>query len=429
MNERRALFALLTLWMAVTTTLTVTPAVAAAGAATPGLVPAWFPKAPPLPEPAGQVIRVSTVEELFRAAEDVQPGGTILVADGHYLMSRYFELHTDRVTLRGESGDREKVVLDGARSRHHELVGITACSGVTVADLTIQNIPCNGLKLNSDRGVQKVTVYNCVIHNIWQRGIKGVRVPRDNAVVRPPADCRVQYCLFYNDRPKQYSDDGADTPQNFGGNYIGGMDIMYAVRWTISDNVFVGIHGRTGAARGAIFLWHDTEDCLIERNLIIDCDSGICLGNSYRGPETETHCRRCLVRDNFLTRCSENGILADYTRECKIVHNTIHDPESRLKRLIRLVHDNDGLLVANNLLSGPPMRIETDSPMQIRGNVTRDPTFADALVDAARGDLHLKAAVTGVVDAAEPLPEAKTDIDRQPRDATPDVGADEFVPR
>ncbi len=385
----------------------------------------WFPKAPPLPPPAGDVIRVSTVEQLFRAAEQVEPGGTILLADGHYLMPRYFALRTDYVTLRGASGHRRKVVLDGARSRHGELVGLTACSGVTIADLTIQNIKYNGFKINSDTNVQKVTIYNCIIHNIWQRGIKGVRVPKGNPEIRPPTDCRVQYCLFYNDRPKQFSDDPADTPQNFGGNYIGGMDIMYPNRWTISDNVFIGIHGRTGEARGAVFLWHDARDCLIERNIIIDCDSGICLGNSHRGPQTEIHCRRCIVRNNFLTRCPENGILADYTQDCKILHNTIHDPAGRLKRLIRLVHDNHGLLVANNLLSGPPMRVETQSKMQIRGNVTRDLTAA--LVNAAAGDLHLKTRVPGVVDAAGPLPEVVGDIDRQRRGPRPDVGADELV--
>ena len=31
-------------------------------------VQTWFPKAPPLPAPSGQVIRVATVDELFRAA-------------------------------------------------------------------------------------------------------------------------------------------------------------------------------------------------------------------------------------------------------------------------------------------------------------------------------------------------------------------------
>ena len=109
---------------------------------------------------------------------------------------------------------------------------------------------------------------------------------------------------------------------------------------------------------------------------MIDCDSGICLGNSHKPADIEVHCRGCTVRNNFVVRCPENGILADYTRDCKIVHNTIHDPAARLKRLIRLVHDNDGLVVANNLLSGPPMRVETTSPIDARGNVTGDFTAA-----------------------------------------------------
>ena len=404
--------------------LLATAGVAPAGQPIDPPLQAWFPKAPPLPEPAGPAIRVSTVEELFRAADTVKPGGTILVAEGHYMMPRYFELRTDNVTLRGATGRREKVILDGAQSRHGELVGITGCSGVTIADLTIQNIKWNGFKINSDRFTTRVTIYNCIIHNIWQRGIKGPAVRREDRDRFRPSDCRVQYCLFYNDRPKEFSDDPADTPANFRGDYVGGMDIMYPRRWTISDNVFIGIRGRNREARGAIFLWHDAEDCLVERNIIIDCDSGICLGNSHRGPGTELHCRRCTVRNNFLTRCPENGILADYTEGCRIVHNTVHDPNPRLKRLVRLVHANDGLLVANNLLSGPPMRIETESRMQIRGNVTRELT--DAFVDAARGNLHLRHRVPGVVDAAETLAEVTRDIDNQPRTTRPDVGADEL---
>jgi len=392
---------------------------------TPGGPPqrAWFPKAPPLPEPQGQVIRVDNVEQLFQAAGDVKAGGTILLADGQYMMPRYFELRTDNVTMRSASGDRDKVVLDGARSQHGELVGITACSGVTIADLTIQNIKHNGFKLNSDKNVQQVTIYNCVIHNIWQRGVKGVRVPQSHPAVRPPANCRVQYCLFYNDRPKRFTDDPADTPQNFGGNYVGGMDVMYADRWTISDNVFIGIRGRTGGARGAVFLWHETQDCVVERNVIVDCDSGICLGNSYRPEEIKVHCRRCVVRNNFVTRAPENGILADYTEDCVIAQNTVHDPASRLQRLIRLVHDNPGLLVANNLLSGPPMRIETDSSVRFQDNVTRELTTS--FVSPQEGNLHLKEAVPGVVDLGKFIPQAAEDIDRQPRRDPCDVGADE----
>lgn len=380
---------------------------------------AWFPKAPPLPKPAGAVLRVTTVAELIKAAQDVQPGGTILVADGHYPLARVLDLHTDNITLRSESGQRDKVVIDG-RGQLGELIGITRCSGVTIADLTIQNVKWNGFKLNSNVGVNRVTIYNCVIHNIWQRGIKGVMVPEQDREKLRPYDCRVQYCLFYNDRPKELSDDNDDR---FNGDYVGGMDIMYAKRWTISDNVFVGIHGRHGEARGAIFLWVNTEDCTIERNIIIDCDSGICLGNSHRGEGTQVHCTGCIVRNNFVTRCPENGILADYTRNCQILHNTIHDPRSRLQRLIRLVHDNDGLVVAQNLLSGPPMRVETPSAKRIEGNVTQDVTRW--LVDPAAGDLHLRPGAAEVLGSVQRLVTVPEDLDGQKRPELTVVGADQ----
>ncbi len=385
----------------------------------------WFPKAPLLPSPRGKVIRVTSVEELFEAVKNVESGGTIMVADGHYLMPRYLEISTDNVTLRGESGRRERVVIDGIQSRHGELIGITRCSGVTIADLTIQNITWNGFKINSNTNVQNVTIYNCIIHNIWQRGIKGVGVPKEDRENMRPKNCLVQYCLFYNDRAKRFSDDPNDTPENFGGNYIGGMDIMYAKNWIISDNVFIDIQGRTRSARGAIFIWHDAQDCIIERNIIIDCDIGIALGNSHRGPETEIHCTGFIVRNNFVTRAPESGILADYTKDCKIVHNTIHDPENRLRRLIRIVHDNDGLLVANNLLSGPDMRRESASSITFKQNIEKKLT--EAFVDPAQGNLHLKDSPIEIVGKAVPLPEVTEDIDGQPRSETPDIGADESL--
>jgi len=70
------------------------------------------------------------------------------------------------------------VIIDGAESGHGELIGITSCSGVTIADLTIQNIRYNGFKINSQTNVQDLTIYNCIIHNIWQRGRKGRKGPQ-----------------------------------------------------------------------------------------------------------------------------------------------------------------------------------------------------------------------------------------------------------
>lgn len=385
----------------------------------------WFPKAPPLPPPTkGEVFRVNTVEGLFDAVRMVKPGGTILLADGHYELPRRLEIRTNGVTLRGESGRRERVVLDGAEHRLGELLAITGCSDVTIANLTVQNVTWNGIKIDSDTNVQRVTIYNCILHNVWQRGVKGVKVPEQNRKTACPSDCRVQYCLFYNDHPKRLSDDPADTPQTFNGDYIGGIDVMFAKRWSISDNVFIGIQGRNRQARGAVFLWHETEDCVVERNIIVDCDTGIALGNSHKPEDVRVHCTRVLVRNNFITRAPESGIVADYTRNCRILHNTIHDPNNRLGRLIRIVHDNDGLVVANNLLSGPPIRNESRSQITFAGNVEKD--LSAFFVDPVRGNLRLKAEVPEVVDKATPLRDVTEDIDRKPRGSKPDVGAFEL---
>lgn len=382
----------------------------------------WLPKAPPLPPPKGKVIRVASVKELFEAVEKAEPNTTIMVAEGHYHLPRRLEIRKDGITLRGESGRRERVILDGGKHRLGELLAVTGCSDVTVADLTVQNIRWNGIKLDTDTGVHRVTIYNCIIHNVWQRGVKGVRVPPN---VPRPTGCRIQYCVFFNDRPKTFDDDPTDNPQTFNGNYVGGIDVMFAQGWVISDNVFVGIQGRTREGRGAIFLWHDSRDCIVERNIIIDCDVGIALGNSWKPPDIEIHCTRVIVRNNFITRCPESGIVADYTKDCLIAHNTIHDPKNKLGRLIRLVHNNEGLKVINNLLSGPPIKNESPSHIILLNNLVV-PDYSDAFADALRGNLHLTARATEAIDKGVPLPEVTEDIDRKPRTSKPDIGAHEF---
>ena len=384
------------------------------------------PPPPPPPPPPSEVIRVGTAEQLELAVRRVQPGGTILLADGTYPVGRTLVLSGDDLTLRSESGQRERVILDGGGTLG-ELLTLRDCSDITIADVTLQNVRWNGIKIDSDTGVHRATIRNCVFRNIWQRGVKGVKVPAEQRKSTRPRQCVIEHCLFTNERPKRLGDDPADTAENFQGNYVGGIDVMYATEWIIRGNVFRGIRGRTGSARGAVFLWHDSRDCIVERNVIIDCDSGICLGNSHKPKDVSIHCTGVIVRNNFLCRVPENGILADYTRDCAILHNTIHDPQSRFGRLIRLVHENSGLRVINNLLSGPPLAIETKSPIELHDNLSRD--FTAAFVAPEQGNLHLTVAATAAIDGAVPLAEVTEDIDRHRRHGPADIGADEWIPK
>jgi len=325
----------------------------------------WMPKAPSWPQPIGKVIRASSVKELEQAVRKVQPGDTITIADGHYRLPHYLEIAADNVTLRGESGDRHAVVLDG-ESRLGEGVGVGDCKGVVIADLTVANIKWNGIKINSDRGAQEVTIHNCVLHNIWQRGIKAPAVP-EKKPERSPRDCRVQFCLFYNDRAKAFSDDETDTPRSFNGNYIGGIDVKNTIDWKIVDNVFVGIQGRTREGRGCIYISENGRGCLIERNIFLHCDIGVALGNPSLG-YSPLQAIECVARDNFVFDCPETGILACHTRDCLVANNTIIDPEAKKRRSLWVQLANPGLKVNNNLIVGGQLLVTSDSDFDQREN-------------------------------------------------------------
>ncbi|MFO7899115.1 MAG: hypothetical protein R6V58_08650 [Planctomycetota bacterium] len=414
--------------------------VAAGGEVSPDLLKQpWYPKAPALPEPEGQVTRVKTVGELYRAVRGVPNGGTVVIADGTYRMRGPLMIRDKKnVTVRGESGDPWKVRLDFHGG--NKGVAFTRSTDCTLAHVLVENVRQNGIKINSNLGVHRIRIYNCIGHNVWQRHVKGVRAPFVDGKTRHVFGCRVEYCLFYNDRPKRHGDDpaeDADKGRRFGYNYLGGLDVMGARDWVVRNNVFLNIHGKSWGARGAIFMWNDTRDCVIEGNIIIDCDRGICLGNGHRKTDKKTgkpilpvHDTRMIVRNNMITIAAnsrlDTGILCEFTKDCKIVHNTIHDRRNRSVRPIRIVQDNDGLVVANNIVSGRRILVQKHTgTIQVGNNLEKH--APGRFVDAERGDLHLTEKATDAIDKAAPMEEVKTDIDGDERGERPDLGADEFA--
>jgi len=383
----------------------------------------WWPKASPLPQPAGKVIQVSTVDELYRATRGLEEGATVFLADGIYQMPAKLEISGNDVSLRGASGDRRKVILDFSGSRHGEGIGISKGEGALVADLTVQNVKWNGIKISSELGAQRVTIRNCILRNIWQRGVKASHIPPHKSELYP-RDCRIQFCLFYNDRPKRFSDDETDTSKTYNGNYVGGIDVKNTHGWTISDNVFMKINGRTGEGRGAIYISEEGHDCLIERNVFVDCDVGIALGNPSLGGDW-LHCIGCVVRNNFVTRCRETGILACHTKNCVITHNTVHDPKGPRKRLLFLQFANKGLIVTNNLLSGSPPNVTTKDVIAFRDNVVV-PDLGSLFINPLAGDLRLAKPDPRIIDRCDRQIQVSHDFSHQPRLDQPDAGADEF---
>ena len=377
-----------------------------------------MPKAPPLPSPTGRVVRVSDVNSLHTAARQSPPGTTVLLADGLYPLADPVVVRTNGIVIRGASGDRGKVILDRG-GQGQSVITVAGADDVTIADLTVRNCSGMGIEVKGELHTQRTRIYNVVLHNIWTRGVKGMKPGGTGAQGEAPEadfernrlrDGEIRYCLFVNDKRKDVTD-WAD------GDYIGGIDMMGLSRWTIADNVFVGIRGRHGIGRGAIFVWVWSEDVVVERNLIVNCDRGICFGN----PSGDAcHMTRGIIRNNFIVAGVNSAIEVVRTRDTLVAHNTVWGCRPEYPYTVHVFQGAAGVRCINNLVHG---QVRLAPETEVRHNLTG--ACDGYCVDPANGDLHLAPRAADALGKGLFLRDVPADFDGQPRKAVPDIGADE----
>jgi len=382
-------------------------------------IPAWFQKAPPLLQPSGEVISVTTADELVAAVDRVGPGGTILLGDGDYKLPRVIVLAGQKgFTIRSATGDPAKVTIRGkgwdSNAKGDDLIHIAKCDGVTISDLTFADCRSYGIKVEAENAPKNVRIYNCRFRDIGVRAIKGSagQEPNTRAVKGS-----VRYCAFENTKVPP-----ADWL--YGGDYISAIDMMALEDWTFSDNVFHNIKGRNGGGRAAIFIWVRSRRVTVERNLIVDCDRGIAFGNpgqstANQAGERLAYVSDSVIRNNFVAGGADCGIELWHVEGIKVYHNSIWRPERNWARGIRVGTGTSDTDIANNLVHGE-IRLEGGNA-QLRNNIARhlDGYFVDPTV----GNLALTPAAKEAIDQGLSL----SDIRRSIRKAPSDVGACEVV--
>lgn len=411
--------ALLSICLAATAAVGAGDATGRADHSASPLIPGWFPKAPALPVPDGEVIRVATAGELLAAVDRVGPGGTILLADGRYELSRIIILRGKRnIAIRGASGDPARVILTGrgwARGdEHDDILRIADCDGVTIADLTFADCRSYGIKVEAENAPRNVHIYHCHFRNIGVRAIKGSagRDPEVRAVRGS-----VRHCYFENTRVPP-----ADWL--FGGDYIAAIDMMALEDWTFSDNVFRNIKGRNGGGRAAVFIWVRSRRVVVERNLIVDCDRGVAFGNpgqstASRAGERLVYVADGVIRNNFIAGGPDCGIELWYADGIQVLNNTIWRPDRNWNRGIRVGAGTAHTQIANNLVHG---EIRFDGgEAEVSHNLTG--RLEGFFVDPAAGNLIPMSSAKGVVGEGIPLPDVTEDIRRHRRTGRPDIGA------
>ncbi|NQZ71154.1 MAG: right-handed parallel beta-helix repeat-containing protein [Lentisphaeria bacterium] len=128
------------------------------------------------------------------------------------------------------------------------------------------------------------------------------------------------------------------------------MDLMHLVDWTIADNTFIGIRGKNGGGRGAVFIWVESENVTVENNHFYHCDRSISLGNPSGHGDRRYHIKDSVIRNNTIIGGCNKGIEVDHGINMEISNNTIESDISESHVAIQVVNIQDSAIVKNNTI-------------------------------------------------------------------------------
>jgi hypothetical protein len=371
--------------------------------------------APALPV-TGSVIQVSTEDELQAAVKNLQPGMTILIANGTYDLSNTLHVNNvANVTIRGTSGC-DDVVLIGRGMTNSDFGPVphgiwTNSSNTVIAHLTIRDVYYHPVILNP--GAQRPRIYSVRLKNGGEQLIKGnptslAKQGINNGIV--------EYSIMEFDMTSR-------------DHYTNGVDIITGDNWIIRDNLFRNIRAPAGQLAGpAVLMWGGSSNTIVERNLFLNTQRGIALGLEERVPNDHSG---GIIRNNIFFRkageTGDTGIYVANSPNTKVLHNTIILSGSYPNAIEYRFSDTTGVEIRFNL---------TDARIVARdgatGNVANNIMSASSgmFVDPANNDLHLRSTAALAIDAASVHPDVSDDYDGQLRPADGaaprDLGADEF---
>jgi hypothetical protein len=367
---------------------------------------------------AQQTLTVSTEADLQAAVATLGSNTTILIAPGIYQLSSTLRVNgaLSNVTLRGNTGNRDEVVLVGRGMTNASYgtvpTGIWTSGGVQgirIADLTVRDVYRSAVLF--DAGTQAPVLSNVRLVNA------GEALVRVNAGTSGGVNGGViERSLL------EYTTTGASAA-------AGGVYLLGAANWIVRDNTLRNIAAPAGqTAWPAIVARSGSSNSRVERNLFINCQGGVSFGVAdVTGVD---HQGGLVVNNMFYRGALVAGgpaiVIAD-SPNSQVLFNTVVTSGTYASPIEYRYPGSTNVLIANNLLDGTVWA--RDGAL---GTETTNGTFTGTamFVNAPAGDLHLRSTAVTAIDRGTPLAQAPTDVDGELRSlgAAPDVGADETIP-
>lgn len=390
--------------------------------------------------PAGMVVNVTLDDaaELDEIAAAAAPGTALVLADGLYSRAGQppIDLAAAGVQLRSASGNPGAVVLDGGGTAT-DLVVIRT-DDVLIAELTLRGAAENLVRIKPPAGVDlaRPRLHRVRLEDAARFGLLiDADFPTDVYADDGEVSCSV---FTLGDELRQSLTDCTIT---------GGIKGLGASGWVVRDSQFEEFWCPSGPTFIAVNFSNGSRDTTIERNEFRDDYRGVMLGfeaNPAIGqraappgdcPATAQHFGGSIVNNMLWVgdpglAASTSGVDAMISAwsACgvEIQHNTVVNLLPIFSAIEYRFSDTTGT-IANNLLSATVLERDP-AAVVVAGNLEQ--VGLELFVDAGSGDVHVRPDASAVIDAAVAVGGGSpaVDFDGEPRDSTPDVGADELAP-
>lgn len=364
-------------------------------------------------------VEVSTVSALKQAVSNANGGGdpNIVIAPGDYQLNGvYLRITGSDITVSGRSGKRGDVILDGGY-KTTEIFQILG-SNVTIKDLTLKRAVHHPLHVFPPDGADVTGTLIKNVH-IQDPGQQAIKINQNSARTRS-----VDFGQVLNSEI-ELTDAGRKKVWEINGScYTGGVDAHHAKGWKVAGNRIEGFWCEGGLSEHGVHFWSFSEDTLVERNTIVNCDRGIGFGLGSSGHVGG------IIRNNMIYHdsghaYSDVGIGLENAESAAVYNNTIYHVHSYPHGIeYRFAGTRDGFIVNN--LTNRSITSRNGGTATLSHNVTtaREHWFSSPW----EANLHLRGEINGVVDSGMAVDGLTNDFDGERRSVhgVVDIGADEL---
>jgi hypothetical protein len=276
----------------------------------PDSVPSTVKRAyisPPLETPQGyEEIWVSDSDEFIKAMKKANEQGftAVILEQGNYKVKNTIYVKAEHIMVKSATGNPYDVTLEGTgMAKGGKVKGIFRVNSnyFTLDGVTLTDVPNHLVQVAGEINAS----YPHFRHVIFQDSYEQMLKVSYNYKTKESQKNRsiggiVEGCIF------QYT-------KGIGPNYyIGGVDALGAVNWTVKNSIFRDIASPKGRiSQHAVHFWDNSEDNIVVDNIFIDNDRAIGFGMRLRDRGVRFAHRNGVAKGNVIYHTNNGDPFAD----------------------------------------------------------------------------------------------------------------------